>query len=159
MTENTDRPELRVYGYAPGSYSSLCYVGNHVADNIDKRATCCLDCAERLYKVNKMSADNPTIVPGPLETAPGLEDQDPCHAVANAVSPNPNSLEQYQGGKLTAMKNTAIALIVEYVDSDGQVHTMRYVGSDLRREKYDAKLLIGAGDELVFKDGVFDRAQ
>lgn len=73
--------------------------------------------------------------------------------------PTPAELEQYKGGKLTAMKGTAIAMTVERVGKDGQVHTVRFVGTDLRREKYDPKMLIGAGDELVFKDGVFDRAQ
>jgi len=88
------------------------------------------------------------------ETPPGLEDPN-----EDCAAPPCNPLSQYVGGKLTAMKGTAIPLTIERVGKDDQVHTMRFVGTDLRREKYNHDVLIGAGDELVFKDGVFIRAQ
>lgn len=139
------RPELRQFGYAPGNYMITCRVTepHHQAHNLDKRALCCLACAERLYEEATMVAENPN---RPVPPPPQSE-------------PTPAELEQYVGGKLTALKGTMIPLTVERLGKDGMVHTMRFVGTDLRREKYEPKLLIGAGDELVFKDGVFDRAQ
>jgi hypothetical protein len=151
------RPELRPYGYAPGTYMGTCYVGSHVAENVAKRATCCLACAEQLYRVNTMSTENPIITPGLRETAPGLEDPGepvPMNALVK------QSLAQYVPGKLTAMQDTSIALVVEGVNEDSdEVRTMRFVGTDIRRETYPVAVLIGAGDELVFTDGVFVRAQ
>lgn len=42
------RPDLRRFGYAPGNYMGTCLAGNHTMTGLDKRATCCLECAERL---------------------------------------------------------------------------------------------------------------
>lgn len=54
MQEELDtRPELRKYGYAPGHYMIQCAVGAHTATDCDKRAFCCLACAEaKLTKEN-----------------------------------------------------------------------------------------------------------
>lgn len=126
------RPELRAYGYAPGNYMGNCAVGSHTMYNVDKRAQCCLTCAEKLLAASKLQ-------PVPAE---------------------PAALDQYVGGLLTAMKDTAIALTIEGVDiATGKVKTLRFVGADLRRESYDPSMLIGAGQELVFSNGAFTRAQ
>lgn len=144
-SELPSRPELRQYGYAPGNYMGRCRVGEHTVHNIDKRASCCLECAEKLHKEKSVVADNPNLqIPAPRDTSP---------AAKRLIE------TQYGAGKLTAMKNTAIALTVERVDGDGQVCTMQFVGTDLKRERYNPDVLIGAGDELVFSSGVFVRAQ
>lgn len=44
------RPELRKFGYAPGNYMGRCGSCATVVSGIDKRATCCLTCAESLFK-------------------------------------------------------------------------------------------------------------
>ncbi len=42
------REDLRKFGYAPGGYMIQCRVGSHTAIDCDKRASCCLECAEKL---------------------------------------------------------------------------------------------------------------
>ncbi|QKE11204.1 hypothetical protein O152_gp054 [Pseudomonas phage PaBG] len=42
------REDLRKFGYAPGGYMIVCRVGDHPAIDCDKRASCCLECAEKL---------------------------------------------------------------------------------------------------------------
>lgn len=43
------RPELRRYGYAPGGYMGKCRECHNTVTDIDKRARCCLPCAEKLF--------------------------------------------------------------------------------------------------------------
>lgn len=40
------RPELLRYGYAPGNYMGRCHYCEKTVTGIDKRAICCLPCAE-----------------------------------------------------------------------------------------------------------------
>lgn len=129
------REDLRPYGYAPGNYSGMCYTGNHQMTNVDKRATCCLECAENILEGKEMVADTRT-PPAPLDAAP-----------------------TYKAGLLTAVKGTAVAMSVERVGGDGQIHIMRFEGAKLIREHFSPEVLIGAGDELVFSGGAFVRAQ
>lgn len=46
LRELDTRPDLRKYGYAPGGYMIQCAIGQHTAIDCDKRASCCLVCAE-----------------------------------------------------------------------------------------------------------------
>jgi hypothetical protein len=58
---------LKAYGYAPGSYSCVCFTCKKVSD-LDKRATRCRPCAEKLH------AEPPTTrMQSPTETARRLE--------------------------------------------------------------------------------------
>ena len=52
LEECDPRPELRQYGYAPGGYMVICGQCKTTALDVDKRATCCLDCAEKIHKEN-----------------------------------------------------------------------------------------------------------
>lgn len=126
------REDLRPYGYAPGNYSGMCYIGNHQMTNVDKRATCCLECAETILEGKEM---------------------------ASPTTPAEKSATEYKAGLLTAVKGTAIAMSVERVGGDGQVHIMRFEGAKLIREHFLPDVLIGAGTELVFSGGAFVRAQ
>jgi hypothetical protein len=50
MDQLPSRPELRKFGYAPGGYMGRCRECDTTVTDIDKRATCCLSCAEALFK-------------------------------------------------------------------------------------------------------------
>lgn len=124
------REDLRPYGYAPGNYMGMCYTGNHQMTNVDKRATCCLECAEKIHEGKEMSI------------APLTTEQSP-----------------YKSGLLTAVKDSAVAMTIERIGGDGQIHTLRFEGAKLIREHFSPEILIGAGTELVFSGGAFVRAQ
>lgn len=49
VTPSDTRPDLRKFGYAPGGYMINCHYGSHKA-TADKRASCCLECAEKQLK-------------------------------------------------------------------------------------------------------------
>lgn len=59
------REDLRKFGYAPGGYMIRCQVGAHTAIDCDKRASCCLECAEKLLA--KETESEPDSVDTPLE--------------------------------------------------------------------------------------------
>jgi hypothetical protein len=40
-------PDLRMLGYAPGPYTGVCSVCNRTMHDVDGRATCCRECAEK----------------------------------------------------------------------------------------------------------------
>lgn len=48
---------LKQYGYAPGNYMSHCRVCDNVVVGLDKRAICCLPCAQSKHARAK---DTPT---------------------------------------------------------------------------------------------------
>lgn len=50
LEECDPRPELRQYGYAPGRYMVKCGQCKTTVIDVDKRATCCLNCAEKIHK-------------------------------------------------------------------------------------------------------------
>ena len=63
MQVNVDpssRPELRKYGYAPGGYMGRCGSCDTVVTGIDKRASCCLPCAESKYVAEQATKNSPT---------------------------------------------------------------------------------------------------
>jgi hypothetical protein len=50
MSQGTnDWGHLMVYGYAPGSYMGNCFTCQQGVTGLDKRATRCRPCAERLH--------------------------------------------------------------------------------------------------------------
>lgn len=44
---------LMLYGYAPGDYMGKCAECGEIVHDIDKRATCCRPCAEKLHEGQK----------------------------------------------------------------------------------------------------------
>lgn len=59
MTNLDARPDLRKYGYAPGGYMIQCAVGQHTAIDCDKRASCCLVCAEAALAKEEQASRKP----------------------------------------------------------------------------------------------------
>jgi hypothetical protein len=50
LPQRKDWEHLMKYGYAPGWYIMRCPICKEQVWNVDKRALCCKDCAEKLYE-------------------------------------------------------------------------------------------------------------
>ncbi len=65
----------------------------------------------------------------------------------------------YEKGKLTALFGSNVPMTIEYVDNVRVTCIWFDKRNRLQRADFARLQLIGAGDELVFANGVFVRAQ
>lgn len=52
-----DWQHLKPYGYAPGGYMGRCHRCDTIAEFIDKRATTCRPCAEKMHEASRAALE------------------------------------------------------------------------------------------------------
>jgi len=65
----------------------------------------------------------------------------------------------YERGKLTALKGTTVPMTIDYVDGQRVSCIWFDKHNQVQRMSFSPNDLIGCGDELVFSNGAFVRAQ
>lgn len=68
MPKEPSPEQLKFFGYAPGDYASKCFRCQKIVEWLDKRASCCLPCAQAAYQ--KYLAHFGSASPSPVVDAP-----------------------------------------------------------------------------------------